>query len=317
MTIGAPGTSPVGANAYDVTARLEFITPAIANVARLFINDEVMGLYLLTGALGAGIHSLWYQNGLTVLNTESPVFAANAKTFIGVVSLPTGTTPVAAGMIYEWATPKVPFQRRSGNTASSLSGSTTASSGIGLPDLLLNFRDDVAPKVPIQLVIKVSSTSASTDLYQWMVAGDTDFQTARQFNTLARCLAGTLTGSGLTSAASDCDTPLDRSLSTLNSYLTSTSVVSNRDDPQRQSINMLTLTWTAADDDARATCATTDATDWWYIQVGSVGINDSPECSDRGVCDYSSGVCKCFKGYAGIDCAMQNALATGGSATSA
>jgi hypothetical protein len=149
------------------------------------------------------------------------------------------------------------------------------------------------------------------------VAGDTDFQTARQFHTSARCLAGALTGSGTAATASDCDTPADRSLSVLNTYLTGTSVVSNRDDPQRQSINMLTLTWTAADDDARATCATTDATDWWYIQVGSAGINDSPECSDRGVCDYSSGVCKCFKGYAGIDCAMQNALATGGSATSA
>merc|ERR1712124_39057 len=33
------------------------------------------------------------------------------------------------------------------------------------------------------------------------------------------------------------------------------------------------------------------------------------QCSGRGLCDTTSGVCECFAGYTGDDCSIQNALA--------
>ncbi len=32
------------------------------------------------------------------------------------------------------------------------------------------------------------------------------------------------------------------------------------------------------------------------------------DCSGRGKCDYSSGMCTCFKGFFGEDCSLQSAL---------
>jgi hypothetical protein len=37
--------------------------------------------------------------------------------------------------------------------------------------------------------------------------------------------------------------------------------------------------------------------------------NENSICSNRGVCDYSTGICKCFKGYTAHDCSQQNSLA--------
>jgi len=40
------------------------------------------------------------------------------------------------------------------------------------------------------------------------------------------------------------------------------------------------------------------------------GTTENKECSGRGLCDGSSGVCACFKGYTDDDCSRQNALAS-------
>ncbi len=33
------------------------------------------------------------------------------------------------------------------------------------------------------------------------------------------------------------------------------------------------------------------------------------ECSNRGNCDREEGICKCYSGYVGVDCSVQNILA--------
>ena len=35
---------------------------------------------------------------------------------------------------------------------------------------------------------------------------------------------------------------------------------------------------------------------------GCYGAMSGQDCSGRGICDYSSGTCKCFSGYAGTAC---------------
>ncbi len=32
------------------------------------------------------------------------------------------------------------------------------------------------------------------------------------------------------------------------------------------------------------------------------------QCSNRGNCNHETGICKCFSGYTGVDCSIQNAL---------
>ena len=45
------------------------------------------------------------------------------------------------------------------------------------------------------------------------------------------------------------------------------------------------------------------------------GNTELSTCSNRGICDFDSGLCKCFKGFYGDDCSVQNALAGGSSAS--
>merc|ERR1711907_708794 len=50
------------------------------------------------------------------------------------------------------------------------------------------------------------------------------------------------------------------------------------------------------------------ATDLEVYNDGA-GTTEAKVCSGRGLCDDSSGECQCFKGYSGVDCSRQNALA--------
>lgn len=40
------------------------------------------------------------------------------------------------------------------------------------------------------------------------------------------------------------------------------------------------------------------------------GNKENDVCSNRGICDYTTGLCKCFGGFTDFDCSVQNALAT-------
>jgi len=42
---------------------------------------------------------------------------------------------------------------------------------------------------------------------------------------------------------------------------------------------------------------------------GKDGTKENVECSNRGLCDYSTGMCQCFAGFTNRDCSVQNSLA--------
>merc|ERR1712054_218324 len=45
-----------------------------------------------------------------------------------------------------------------------------------------------------------------------------------------------------------------------------------------------------------------------FITEARQGTQENMECSNRGLCDYDTGLCKCFNGFTDDDCSVQNAL---------
>merc|ERR1712159_453219 len=50
-------------------------------------------------------------------------------------------------------------------------------------------------------------------------------------------------------------------------------------------------------------------TDTMRVFVDNSGTTEEASCSNRGLCDESTGECQCFNGYTDVDCSKQNALA--------
>jgi hypothetical protein len=59
---------------------------------------------------------------------------------------------------------------------------------------------------------------------------------------------------------------------------------------------------------ATANSFATDYGAYVYKFYPPTGYNYVAECSNRGVCDSTSGICQCFSGYTNDNCDTQNAL---------
>jgi hypothetical protein len=75
---------------------------------------------------------------------------------------------------------------------------------------------------------------------------------------------------------------------------------------------------------ASASSSTISTASWQGVASGNVallsdnvnGNREAVTCSNRGICDFATGLCSCFAGQTGEDCSQQNALAHGGSSSS-
>lgn len=135
----------------------------------------------------------------------------------------------------------------------------------------------------IGVVLNWEDVSPAIDTYRWKLNGDERWITGQSLNRGEATTVGTLTDSfqfGRTDALNPAHTYLDNYAFQLGGGV---------DDANR-----------ACDDSTNA---------YLYLQLGLEGINDFPECSDRGLCNRETGECECFKGYKGTDCSLQSALA--------
>ena len=313
-----------GFNNYDVVFDITCLTD-LCDIARLKINSEIVGL--INAAHTGPLPRVFLEGVLSdaqLLHAFAPI--ARTRAYISTVA-----TSTAVHDEFVFGLPKAPWVYT--NLVDSFSLANPA------PDAGLTwwYFQDVAIEAPLNLVLQVTSVTTNPDQFTWKIAGDTWWQAPRDITTGADiCLAASLTGT-TPQACESSAAPGSPSLAALLTYLTATqnytttsysqttTVATNKvstsvgkfvspDDVNHRQINYLRYAFAVAELDSRTACTTmTNQKNYYYFQFGSNGVNDAPECSDRGLCDYTSGVCKCFKGYAGIDCTAQSALSAGSS----
>jgi len=298
---------------YDVTVKVVGVDATDANgFQNVYVNGDLVGQYRVHTAAGNTLDAVVVGPDTTYAHA----LPTNANIFIHQLTATVGGTVFAAGNYFEFALGKAaltstvqytdPVSTTAiANTAVFSTSVTSAAFSAG-EGFTLTYFNNVAPSQAISLVFQFVSVSGAPDTYKWKVAGDEtwtmDITTPTApvgwdvHDDAPRFLpSGTATGSDATAGPTS-----------LTEYFTR-----YPDDPMRAGLARLMFQWQTTDLDSRVCASSSAERSKIYVQIGSVGLNDSPECSGRGICDYGTGICRCFKGYAGIDCHEQNALAGG------
>jgi len=261
----------------------------------------------------------------------NPWSGTSANTYLTALTVAKGT--IAAGDVFNFYFPKDPYASTDYYASAGVPSSKYFSAG-SVENIFPSFVNFRAPEFPFTLVLQVTKINTAVDTYRWKIAGDmawsdTFYTPSASLGTLttsvtydasgaAAPLTDTTTGGGLVETSGKAKgskaIPAAGAASSLQAlYNIQSFLRAYPDDPTHHDVQYVRLDWLSGSDNQARQCNTAAST--YYLQFGSDGLNDSPECSDRGVCDYTSGICKCFKGYAGIDCTTQNALSGGAGAT--
>jgi hypothetical protein len=241
--------------------------------AELLINDEHIGF--INGTFPAehsGTSLVSAIHSNSIYKYRVPTEFSSA---VPAVSFPNNTNPphitIVGNSSYITFTPKTP----------------TVVKYTGVDSIDVSYRDNEAVNMSLTLVLKIVATTSSPDTYGWKFAGDSSWND----NNGA--------GYGIPAAGSF------NELNGWREYL-----AAREDEARRWMAGRILLRWNDGSDfDSRLPCTTNSQ--YYYIQFGYNGLNDRPVCSDRGLCDGSSGNCNCYSGYTGSDCSEQNALARG------
>jgi len=273
LTIGAPAdTSPT----YDIEVELEILESDHSPMA-VSLNGEfvayVNNSIAVHGASNVDIFA-------AIATGFDGVVPTNGADFIGPANVAINTTErtTVPGDKYSFFLPKTPI--------------TVVNTGS--ETVQFKFSNNNAPvEDTVTIVIKIVQTSSAVDRYMWKVAGDAAFVDSSNTSLVGFPISTNFT-----------------LLGEANLY-----AAMHPDDPIRSTVDNLSIFFPQGPDFDERICATQSSVPGagiYYVQIGLGGINDHNECSSRGICDDSTGMCSCFSGYAGLDCAEQNALAGGG-----
>lgn len=224
------------------------------------------------------IMDTWQKLGNTDMGQPSDV--TTIEIMFGAGAKVSGARSV--GDQWRFVLTKIPVQASWGYTETFRIHYFNSDSASGLAGRVLEPTEDDN----IAFVFNILETNDETDTYRWKLATDEVW-----------------TGSAAA--------PLDFSLGTAATTGANTNTFrpDSLSSPRHDHVLNFALYLSGGLDLDTRQCGSSNSNSWYYLQTGSDGINDSPECSDRGVCNRNNGRCECFGQYGGVDCSEQHLLA--------
>jgi len=264
----------------SAVATHELLTLAWVNAADLPI-DRVEVAITVASVAAAGDRYQWSLNGV---NMGEYVFAAGANVLGGA----TGTE--AAKFTVSFAAGAHGANRAAAQAWYFSLVRTPIQSAWAYQEVLrVEYIDSITlPSKNLGIAMRLVSTDTNPDTFKWKLVNDEDYA----------------------SGAWDVQQDASANWNSLGNFPAAPARLTDYADHPFEATELAKylFSFSGGVDYNKRSCVDNSVNSNYYVQLGQEGINDFVTCSDRGVCDESTGQCKCFKGYYGEDCHEQHAL---------